>query len=126
MNQETKTPRMFDLGGNHWETHSERLVCNNLFSNMPPSAVDVCSYLHSGHSTGARTVVVITEGPFTLNMRLDGVNARALAAALLKAADRADQVNAALAAEKAAAKAFSDKARKVSAAVAEKAAEVSP
>lgn len=118
--------RLFDLAGNHWETHSERLVCNNIHSNIPPSAVDVFSYFNVGQSHDARTIMNVSEGPFTLSMRLDSVNAHALAAALVKAADRADQVNAHMAAEKAAAKAFSDKARKVSATVAEKAAEVSP
>ena len=123
MTTPTKNPRMFDLAGNHWETHSERVVCNNLHSSIPPSAVDVFSYFHVGQSHDARTIVRINEGPLSLSMRLDGVNARALAAALVKAADRADEVNAALAAEKVALKAFSDKARKVPAPVAEKAAD---
>lgn len=123
MTTPTEKPRMFGLAGNHWETHSERVVCNNTHSNLPPSAVDVFSYFHVGQGHDARTIVNISEGPFTLSMRLDGVNARALAAALVKAADRADEVNAALAAEKAALKAFSDKARKVPAPVAEKAAD---
>lgn len=123
MTTPTEKPRMFDLAGNHWENHSERLVCNNIFSHLPPSAVDVYSYLSSGKQGVPHALVSLDDGPFTLNMRLDSANARQLAAALVKAADRVDEVSAALAAEKAALKAFSDKARKVPAPVAEKAAD---
>ena len=103
--------RLFDLAGNHWEEHAEGLICNDQFGPAGCVGVDVRSYRHAGHHRDALAMVSAMHGPFSVSMSLTADGARLMAAALQRAADRVDEVNAALAAEKVAAKAFASKAK---------------
>lgn len=118
--------RLFDLAGNHWEEHAFGLACNTQFEHSGPYGVDVRSYLHAGVSRDARALVAMNNGPLILSMSLGAAQARQMAKALLAAADRVDEVNFALVAEKAAAKLLGAKAKKAVAPATKTLSEVCP
>lgn len=103
--------RLFDLAGNHWEEHAKGLFSDAHLLHTGNVAVDVRSYRNAGHHRDALAMVSAMHGPFSVSMSLTADGARLMAAALQRAADRVDEVNAALAAEKVAAKAFASKAK---------------
>ena len=95
-------PSLFDLSGNHWQVHGAtvRHQARGDAARPAGAGLDVSSYFNAkGVSKSAAPHVVLSAddgGPFAYRLALLPKDARSLAASLLEAADRADQVAQAL------------------------------
>lgn len=93
-------PQLFDLAGNHWLPHGSGVTHRFKGDVARKGArLDVYSYyqaIGSARSVQPYVLVNSMENAFAVSFHLVPADARTLAAALLSAADRADQVAQAL------------------------------